>query len=89
MFPPSWRHARLRPEAPRHGENAIDWIRSDDEGHIELPDDNSKPTDFPAYCRPIISVANGKAVDVVDEYPDEKPGVLDPNLTLKDAGGTT
>jgi hypothetical protein len=34
-------------------------------------------------------VANGKAVDVVDEYPDEKPGVLDPNLTLKDAGGTT
>ena len=26
-------------------------------------------------------------MDVVDKYPDEKPGVLDPHLTLKDAGG--
>jgi len=32
-------------------------------------------------------VANGKVVDVVDKYPDLKPGVLDPDLTLKDAGG--
>jgi murein DD-endopeptidase MepM/ murein hydrolase activator NlpD len=66
---------------------AIDWIQADDQGHIELPDDNSKLTDFPAYGRPIISVANGKVVDVVDKYPDEKPGVLGQDLTLKDAGG--
>jgi hypothetical protein len=66
---------------------AIDWIRSDDEGHLVLPDENTKLTDFPAYNKPILSVANGKVVDVVDKYPDEKPGVLDPNLTLKDAGG--
>ena len=66
---------------------AIDWIRSDDQGHIVLPDEGTKLTDFPAYNKPIISVANGKVVDVVDKYPDVKPGVLDPNLTLKDAGG--
>lgn len=66
---------------------AIDWIQSDDEGHLVLPDDNTKLTDFPAYNKPIISVANGKVVDVVDRYPDAKPGVLEPDLTLKDAGG--
>lgn len=66
---------------------AIDWIQSDDQGHLVLPDDNTKLTDFPAYNKPIISVANGKVVDVVDRYPDVKPGVLDPDLTLKDAGG--
>jgi len=67
---------------------AIDWIRSDDQGHIALPDKNhTKLTDFPAYNKPILSVANGKVVDVVDKYPDLKPGVLDPKLTLKDAGG--
>ena len=66
---------------------AIDWIRSDDQGHIVLPDESTKLTDFPAYNKPIISVANGKVVDVVDKYPNVKPGVLDPNLTLKDAGG--
>ena len=32
-------------------------------------------------------MANGKVVKAVDKYPDLKPGVLDPNLTLKDAGG--
>jgi murein DD-endopeptidase MepM/ murein hydrolase activator NlpD len=66
---------------------AIDWIRSDEQGHIVLPDDNTRLADFPAYGKPILSVANGKVVDVVDKYPDVKPGVLDPNLTLKDAGG--
>jgi murein DD-endopeptidase MepM/ murein hydrolase activator NlpD len=66
---------------------AIDWIRSDDEGHLVLPDENTKLTDFPAYDEPIISVAKGKVVEVVDKYPDVKPGVLDQDLTLKDAGG--
>jgi hypothetical protein len=66
---------------------AIDWIQSDDEGHILLPSDTTKLRDFPAYGEPIISVANGKVVEVVDKYPDVKPGVLDPDLTLKDAGG--
>ena len=66
---------------------AIDWLQSDEKGHILLPDNSTKLTDFPAYNKPIISVANGKVVDVVDKYPNVKPGVLDPNLTLKDAGG--
>lgn len=66
---------------------AIDWIQTDDRGHILLPDDNSKLTDFPAYGKPVLSVANGKVVKVVDRYPDVKPGVLDQDLTLKEAGG--
>jgi hypothetical protein len=66
---------------------AIDWIQSDDEGHILLPDDNTKLTDFPAYGKPVLAVAKGRVVEVVEGYPDVKPGVLDPALTLKDAGG--
>jgi Peptidase family M23 len=68
---------------------AIDWIRSDDEGHILLPSDttNTKLTDYPAYGEPIISVKGGKVVKAVDKYPDLKPGVRDPNLTLEDAPG--
>ena len=66
---------------------AIDWIQADEEGRILLPDDNSRLTDFPAYGKPILSVANGKVVEVVDKYPDVKPGVIDTDLTLKDAGG--
>jgi murein DD-endopeptidase MepM/ murein hydrolase activator NlpD len=67
---------------------AIDWIRSDDEGRLTFPDENNtKLTDFPAYNKPIISVAGGKVVDVVSRYPDVKPGVLDPDLKLEDAGG--
>jgi murein DD-endopeptidase MepM/ murein hydrolase activator NlpD len=66
---------------------AIDWIQSDDEGRILLPDDTTKLEDFPAYGKPVLSVADGKVVKVVDKYPDVAPGVLDPALTLKDAGG--
>jgi hypothetical protein len=66
---------------------AIDWIQSDDQGHILLPDDTTRLTDFPAYGKPIFSVANGKVVKVVDKYPDVKPGVLDQDLTFKDAVG--
>jgi murein DD-endopeptidase MepM/ murein hydrolase activator NlpD len=70
---------------------AIDWIQTDDKGRIDLPNEppgsNTKLTDFPAYGKPIISVANGRVVDVVDRYPDVKPGANDPDLTLKDAGG--
>jgi hypothetical protein len=51
---------------------AIDWFRSDDNGQLVFPDKD---------------VANGRVVDVVDKYPDVKPGVLDQDLTLKDAGG--
>jgi hypothetical protein len=65
---------------------AIDWEQTDDEGRLELPD-NPKLTDFPAYGKPIFSVANGKVVKVVDKYPDAKPSVLDQDLTFKDAVG--
>lgn len=66
---------------------AIDWIQSDDEGRILLPDDNTKLKDFPAYGKPVLSVANGKVVKVVKRLPDVKPGANDPDLTLKEAGG--
>jgi murein DD-endopeptidase MepM/ murein hydrolase activator NlpD len=67
---------------------AIDWFRSDGKGHLVFPDkEHTKLTDFPAYDKPIISVDNGKVVDVVDKYPDVEPGKIDPDLTLKDAGG--
>jgi murein DD-endopeptidase MepM/ murein hydrolase activator NlpD len=67
---------------------AIDWIRTDNQGHIALPDENNtRLTDFPSYDEAIISVANGKVVDVVDKYPNVKPGANDPDSTLKDAGG--
>ncbi len=66
---------------------AIDWIRTDDEGHIVLPSESTRLKDYPAYNKPILSVANGKVVKVVDKYPDLKPGMHDPDLTLKDAPG--
>jgi hypothetical protein len=66
---------------------AIDWIQADDEGHLVLPDESTKLTDFPAYDKPIISATDGKVVEVVDKYPDVEPGVLNQDLTLKDAGG--
>jgi hypothetical protein len=65
---------------------AIDWEQTDDEGRLDLPD-NPKLTDFPAYGKPIFSVANGKVVKVVDKFPDLKPGVLDQDLTFKDISG--
>jgi hypothetical protein len=68
---------------------AIDWIRADNEGHILLPSDTpTKLKDYPAYDQPIISVKGGKVVKVVgNKYPDLKPGVRDPDYTLKDAPG--
>jgi murein DD-endopeptidase MepM/ murein hydrolase activator NlpD len=70
---------------------AIDWIQTDDKGHIALPNmppgSNINLKDYPAYGKRIISVANGRVVDVVDKYPDVEPGKNDTDLTLKDAGG--
>jgi hypothetical protein len=66
---------------------AIDWIRSDDEGHIVLPSESTRLEDYPAYDKPIISVKGGRVVEAVDKYPDLKPGVRDPDLTLEDAPG--
>lgn len=54
---------------------AIDWMKSDDEGRIVLPDETTKLKDFPAYAERVLSVANGKVVKVVEGYPDNKPGV--------------
>jgi Peptidase family M23 len=66
---------------------AIDWIQTDAEGHVVLSSDTTKLTDFPAYGDPLLAVANGKVVDVVKGFPDVKPGVLDQDLTFKEAGG--
>ena len=66
---------------------AIDYIQSDDKGHVLLPNESTRLKDYPAYGKPIISVASGRVVKVVEGYPDVKPGVLDPDLRLKDAGG--
>ena len=65
---------------------AIDWGQVEDDGSIDLPD-KPKLTDFPAYGDPVLAVANGKVVDVVKRLPDEKPGVSNPDLTFKEAGG--
>jgi murein DD-endopeptidase MepM/ murein hydrolase activator NlpD len=65
---------------------AIDWSQTEDDGSIDLPD-KPKLTDFPAYGDPVLAVANGKVVDVVKGLPDEKPGVSNPDLTFKEAGG--
>ena len=66
---------------------AIDWIRTDDEGHVVLPSESTNLEDYPAYDKPILSVKGGKVVKAVDRYPDLEPGVKDPDLTLKDAPG--
>ena len=66
---------------------AIDWIRTDDEGHIVPPSESTRLEDYPAYDKPILSVAKGKVVKAVDEYPDLKPGVKNPDYTLDDAPG--
>lgn len=66
---------------------AIDWIRTDDEGHVVLPSESTRLKDYPAYDKPIISVKGGKVVKAVDKYPDLKPGTHDADLTLKDAPG--
>src|SRR5215213_9163623 len=66
---------------------AIDWIRTDDEGHIVLPSESTRLEDYPAYDKPILSVKGGRVVKVVDRYPDLKPGVRDPDYTLDDAPG--
>ena len=65
---------------------AIDWSQTEDDGSIDLPD-KPKLTDFPAYGDPVLAVANAKVVDVVKRLPDEKPGVSNPDLTFKEAGG--
>jgi Peptidase family M23 len=66
---------------------AIDWIRTDDKGHIVVPSGSTRLKDYPAYDKPILSVAEGKVVKAVDKYPDLKPGVKDPDYTLDDAPG--
>jgi hypothetical protein len=66
---------------------AIDWIRTDDEGHVVLPSESTNLKDYPEYDRPILSVKGGKVVKAVDRYPDLKPGVRNPDYTLEDAPG--
>jgi hypothetical protein len=66
---------------------AIDWIRTDDEGHIVVPSESTNLKDYPEYDAPILSVKGGKVVEAVDRYPDLKPGVRDPDYTLEDAPG--
>jgi len=66
---------------------AIDWIRTDDEGHIVVPSQSTNLKDYPEYDAPILSVKGGRVVEAVDRYPDLKPGVRDPDYTLEDAPG--
>ena len=49
---------------------AIDWIRTDDEGHIVVPSETTNLKDYPEYDAPILSVKGGKVVKAVDRYPD-------------------
>ena len=66
---------------------AIDWIRTDEEGHIVVPSESTNLKDYPEYDQPILSVKGGKVVKAVDRYPDLEPGVRDPDYTLEDAPG--
>ena len=68
---------------------AIDWIRTDDEGHVVVPSESINLEDYPEYDAPILSVKGGKVVKAVDRYPDLEPGVRDPDYTLEDAPATT
>jgi murein DD-endopeptidase MepM/ murein hydrolase activator NlpD len=66
---------------------AIDWMMTDDEGQVILPDDTTELENFPAYGKRVLSVADGEVVKVVEGYPDATPGEPDTSLTLEDAGG--
>lgn len=67
---------------------AIDYFRADNKGRLVLPsEENDKNTDFPAFDEPLFAAADGEVVKVVGKYPNEKPGVLNPDYTYKDAGG--
>lgn len=68
---------------------AIDWIKSDDQGRVTagVPGDPKQPKSYPSYGKPVLSVADGEVVKVVDKYPDATPTEPDPSLKLKDLGG--
>jgi hypothetical protein len=75
--------------APGGGEYVVDWIRTDEEGHVVVPSECTTLEDYPEYNAPILSVKGGKVVSAVDRYPDLEPGVPDPDYTLRDAPATT
>ncbi|HEV7733248.1 MAG TPA: M23 family metallopeptidase [Candidatus Binatia bacterium] len=67
---------------------AIDWLRVDAEGHV-LRGDPTKVESFLAYDQPVIAVADGTVVDVLDGLDDQVPGSLpDPStITIANVDG--
>jgi murein DD-endopeptidase MepM/ murein hydrolase activator NlpD len=68
---------------------AIDWIKADDQGRVTagFPGDPKKLKSYPSYGKPVLSVADGEVVKVVDKYPDVTPSEPDLSLKLEALGG--
>lgn len=75
---------RLR-DAQRY---AIDWMRVDGEGRL-LRGDPTKVESFLGYDQPVLAVADGTVVDVLDGLDDQVPGSLpDPStITIANVDG--
>ncbi len=67
---------------------AIDWMQLDAEGRLHRGD-GSRVEDFAFYASPVLAVADGTVVDVLDELDDQVPGSLpDPKtINLQNVGG--
>lgn len=60
---------------------AIDWMRLDSEGRL-VNGDPSVVENYTDYGADVLAVANGTVVDVLDELPDQEPGVLPDPATI-------
>jgi len=64
---------------------AIDWGLIGKNGDTKH-DDTSKNENYWCFGQPVHAVADGEVTEVVDQYPDNKPGVL-PTVTIENATG--
>lgn len=65
---------------------AIDWTKLDNKGQA-LTGNPLKVSSYPAYGEPIIAVADGTILGVVNEFPDQIPGTASKNKLYP--GGNT
>jgi hypothetical protein len=64
---------------------AIDFVRIGANGNT-FHDDRSRNENFWAFGQPVHAVADGEVTEVVDEYPDNKPGTTPPK-TIENLAG--
>jgi hypothetical protein len=67
---------------------AIDWVRVDAQGHL-VSGDRSRVENYLAYDQPVLAVAAGTVVGVLDGLEDQVPGALpDPaSITIDNVDG--